>query len=186
MSASGYLWPTTLALNIATAILGNQSEALSCVMYAIEEMRDARLAKIPAHVRAPSNYRSDPRIAALRNPSPRGDTLCGAPPSGRDHTEIGARTVIRDAQEPFLSQLCPACRAKLEAAGAKSLAHLSERRSSASDRQVQYLRILLREAFVAQYKHGTGLDDNHLGGVSAREASAAIDTLKAAKQRGWK
>lgn len=55
----------------------------------------------------------------------------------------------------------------------------------ASDAQQQYLARLLHEAFARRYTHGLCLDPRQLGGVPRTEASAAIDNLAKARDRGW-
>ena len=49
----------------------------------------------------------------------------------------------------------------------------------ASDRQIAYLRDLLRQAFAARIP-SRGFDVHHLDGITGAEASAEIDRLKAA------
>ena len=150
------------------------------------------------HVRAGETpgYRSAVRVATSAAPAA-ARTLCDEKPTGRDLTPSSARTLIRDGQvrtkasldmpgaRDHLVTMCPTCREKLGAA-VKDLSHLSARDGSATDAQRDYLRRLLDEAFVHHYAHDTGLDRHHLGRVSKREASAAIDRLLAAKKGGWK
>ena len=56
----------------------------------------------------------------------------------------------------------------------------------ATDSQIQYLRRLLDEAFVHLMPGRTGLDRNHLQDTPRKQASFAIDRLKACKANGWK
>lgn len=55
----------------------------------------------------------------------------------------------------------------------------------ATDAQIQYLRILMNEAFSNRYATGNHLDANHLEGTDFAYASKCIADLKAAKERGW-
>lgn len=56
----------------------------------------------------------------------------------------------------------------------------------ATDSQIQYLRSLLNEAFANLMPGRTGLDANHLQDTPRKQASFAIDRLKACKANGWK
>jgi hypothetical protein len=56
----------------------------------------------------------------------------------------------------------------------------------ATDAQIQYLRRLLDEAFVNLAQLGCGLDRHHLQDTPRKQASFAIERLKACKANGWK
>ena len=61
------------------------------------------------------------------------------------------------------------------------------RAGTITDPQRRYLALLIREAFRNgwTYREVGCLDDNHLESMSQRDASAAIERLKAAKDGGW-
>jgi hypothetical protein len=150
-----------------------------------EEERTAALAKLRAHVRTGTyNGTIERRIRGLMREMPRAETLCGGEATSKDHNATGAKQIIRDASEPFLSDMCPACRGKLEAAGVRDLSHLSERGGSSSPKQRSFLRHLLDEA--ARNGRPYLMEARGIDQLSSRSASAAIDKLRALKERGWK
>lgn len=55
----------------------------------------------------------------------------------------------------------------------------------ATDKQIVYLRMLLREAFARGYKLGVVLEENRLHRCSKEEASAYIYHLVKAKAAQW-
>jgi hypothetical protein len=177
------MWTTRLALNIATAILGNLEDAVACVLEAQEQLATARLASVRAHVRTGTYSGTvERRIRGLQREMPRAETLCGGEPTSKDHNRAAAAQTIRDRAEPWYSDMCPACRAQLEGAGARDLSHLPGRSGTATGPQLNYLRALCHEGFAARYP----VPNRHaVDRMSAREASATIDTLKAAKAKGW-
>lgn len=150
-----------------------------------EEERTTALAKLRAHVRTGTyNGTIERRIRGLMREMPRAETLCGGEATSKDHNATGAKQIIRDAAEPRLSDMCPACRAKLEAAGARDLSNLPERRGSSTAKQRDFLRRLLDEG--ARNGRPYLLDARTIDQLSSREASAKIDELKALKGKGWK
>jgi hypothetical protein len=171
-------WSHSLALGITHAALE-----------AWEENRQAQIAadqaKLRAHVRT-GGYRGTitRTIRGLQRELPRAEVLCGGEATGKDHAIVGAKQIIRDRVEPWLSDMCPACRAKIEASGARDLSHLPGRRSTATPKQCGYLRALLDEGARAGRPHL--FDARAIDQMSSREASAKIDDLKAMKARGWK
>jgi hypothetical protein len=178
------LWPTRLAINLAAAILGSEADALACIVDAQEQLRADALAKLRAHVRT-GTYRGtiERRIRGLMREMPRAETLCGGEATSKDHTLTGARQTIRDASEPWLSDMCPACRAKLEVDGARDLSNLPARSGSSTVKQRSYLRRLLDEG--ARSGRPYLMEARDLDQMSSRSASAAIDKLRALKERGW-
>lgn len=150
-----------------------------------EEERAAALSKLRAHVRT-GTYRGTitRTIRNLQREVPRAETLCGGEATSKDHNAIGARQVLRDAAEPWLSDMCPACRAKLEGAGVRDLSRLPGRRGSSTAKQRDFLRRLLDEG--ARNGSPFLMDARGIDQMSSREASAKIDELKALKVKGWK
>jgi hypothetical protein len=112
---------------------------------------------------------------------PRAITECGAAATGGDYNKIAARVDLRDGSA---AEMCPACRAKLEARGHRDLSKLPGRRGSATDKQRDFLRRLLDEG--ARNGRPYLMDARDVDKLSSREASAKIDELKALKARGWK
>lgn len=171
-------WPQTLALGITHAALE-----------AWEENRQAQIAaeqaKLRAHVRT-GEYRGMMfrTIRGLQRELPRAEVLCGGEPTGKDHNALGAREIIRDRAEPWLSDMCPTCRAKVETDGARDLSHLPGRRGSSTAKQCDYIRRLLDEGARAGRPHL--MDARAIDQMSSREAWATIDHLKEMKARGWK
>jgi hypothetical protein len=153
-----------------------------------EEERAAALAKLRAHVRTGTYNGTFTRtIRGLQREMPRAETLCGGEATGKDHSAIGAREIIRDASEPWLSDMCPACRSKLEETGARDLSRLPGRRGTATPKQCSYLRALLDEGARAGRPHLVDARQiDQIDQMSSREATQKIDALKALKARGWK
>lgn len=112
---------------------------------------------------------------------PRALTECGAAATGADYSPIAAQSELINGRS---HEMCPACRAKLEARGARDLSHLPERSRSATPRQRDYIRRLLDEG--AQNARPYLMEARGIDQMSSREASATIDRLKALKERGWK
>lgn len=168
-------WPQSLALGITHAALE-----------AWEENRQAQIAadqaKLRAHVRTGGYHGTITRtIRGLQRELPRAEVLCGGEATGKDHAIIGAKQIIRDRAEPWLSDMCPMCRTKIEA---RDLSHLPGRRGTATAKQCHFIRRLLDEA--AQNGRPYLMDARQIDQMSSREASAKIDDLKAMKVRGWK
>lgn len=147
-----------------------------------EEARDKVV-----HIRKPSEFRPGARRILDRQRPIESATLCGAPCGGRD---IGGRRPTEDAarhlegRSASAADMCPACMA------AAGLAHptgprLPERRGSITVKQRNYLRVLLREAFVHRYGI-VGLDAHRLDSLSMKGASDYINRLVEAKRQGWK
>jgi HAMP domain-containing protein len=150
-----------------------------------EEERTAALAKLRAHVRTGTyNGTIERRIRGLMREMPRAETLCDGEPTSKDHTLTSAWQTVRDASEPFLSDMCPACRAKLEVGGARDLSNLPARSGSSTVKQRSYLRRLLDEG--ARSGRPYLVEARGIDQMSSRSASAAIDKLRALKERGWK
>lgn len=112
---------------------------------------------------------------------PRAITECGAKSTGADYCRTGARSELVNGTA---SEMCGACRTKLEARGVRDLSHLPGRSRTATPKQQDYLRRLLDEGAC----HGRPylLDARAIHQMSSREASATIDQLRALKTRGWK
>jgi len=113
---------------------------------------------------------------------PRGINACGAAPTGADYA--GFVSAKSDLVNGDTAEMCPACRAKLEAAGVRDLSKLSARRGSSTDKQRDFVRRLLDEG--ARNGRPYLIDARTINQMSSRSASAAIDELKALKARGWK
>jgi hypothetical protein len=120
-------------------------------------------------------------IAGNLRTRPRAITECGAPATGADYNRIAARSELVNGTA---SEMCPACRAKLEARGVRDLSHLPGRSRTATVKQQDYLRRLLDEG--AQHGRPHLVDARLIDKMSSREASATIDQLRALKTRGWK
>ena len=112
---------------------------------------------------------------------PRALTECGARPTGADHTRIDAESAVVNGEA---GDLCPACRDKLAERGVRDASTLSARCGSASPRQRAFLRCLLDEG--AQSGRPYLAEARSIDQLSSREASRAIDALKALKARAWK
>jgi len=112
---------------------------------------------------------------------PRAITECGGKPTGADYNPVAAQSELINGRS---HEMCHACRAKLEARGAKDLSHLPERTGSSTARQRDYLRRLLDEG--ARNGRPHLMDARGIEQMSNRAASAAIDQLKSLKERGWK
>lgn len=171
-------WTRSLATCIAAA-------AATIAVERLEEERAAAQAKLRAHVRTGTyNGTITRRIRDLQREMPRAETLCGGEATGKDHNPTGAREIIRDAAEPWLSDMCPVCRAKLEGDGARDLSRQSGRSGSSTVKQRDFLRRLLDEG--ARSGRPYLMDARRIDQMSSREASAKIDELKALKGKGWK
>jgi hypothetical protein len=112
---------------------------------------------------------------------PRALTECGARSTGADYSPVAAQSELINGRS---HELCPACRAKLETRGTRDLAHLPERRASATPQQRDYVRRLIDEG--ARNGRAYLVDGRSIDQLSSREASATIDRLKALKERSWK
>ena len=112
---------------------------------------------------------------------PRALTECGAKSTGADLGPTAARSALTNGEA---GELCPACRAKLEARGVRDLSNLSERSGSASARQRSFIRHLIDEA--ARCGRPYLVDSRAIDQMSSRAASATIDRLKSLKARDWK
>lgn len=113
---------------------------------------------------------------------PRAITECGAKPTGADVGPVNAKSLIINGQA---GEMCPACRAKLEARGdARDLSGLPGRASSSTTKQRDFIRRLLDEG--AHAGRPFLMDARRINQMSSREASATIDSLKSLKMRGWK
>ena len=120
-------------------------------------------------------------IAGNLRTRPRAITECGAAATGADYSRIGARSELVNGTA---SEMCLACRTKIEARGARDLSHLPGRSRTATAKQQDYLRRLLDEG--ARNGRPYLIDARTISQMSSREASAAIDQLRALKTRGWK
>lgn len=112
---------------------------------------------------------------------PRALTECGAKATGADYGLLHAQSELING---LPHEMCPACRAKLEARGTRDLSHLPGQSASSTPRQRVYIRRLLDEG--AQNGRAYLMDARGINQMSSREASATIDRLKALKERGWK
>lgn len=112
---------------------------------------------------------------------PRAITACGAAATGADLQPIAAKSELINGRT---AEMCPACRAKLEARGARDLSNLPERSGSSTTKQRNFLRRLLDEG--ARNGRPYLIEARSIDQMSSRSASAAIDELKALKVRGWK
>jgi hypothetical protein len=112
---------------------------------------------------------------------PRALTECGAKSTGADYNPVAAKSELINGRS---HEMCPACRAKLEAKGVVDLAHLSDRSGSSTPRQRDYVRRLLDEG--ARNGRPYLIEARPIDQMSSRGASATIDRLKALKDRGWK
>lgn len=112
---------------------------------------------------------------------PRAITECGAKSTGADLGPVAAKSVLTNGEA---GELCPACRAKLEAKGVRDLSNLSERSGSSTVRQRSFIRRLIDEA--ARCGRPYLMDARDVDGMSTRSASAAIDALMSLKARNWK
>ncbi len=112
---------------------------------------------------------------------PRAITECGAKAAGADYTPIGAKSAIVNGEA---GEMCPACRAKLEARGVQDASSLPDRRGSSSPKQRDFIRRLIDEG--ARNGRPYLVEARGIDQLSSREASRTIDALKALKVRGWK
>jgi hypothetical protein len=164
---------------------GIAGAAASVVEERRQEEAAAALAKLRAHVRTGTyNGYYTRTIRGLQREVPRAETLCGGEATSKDHCATGARVIIRDASEPWLSDMCPACRAKLEETGSRDLSRLPGRSGSSTAKQRDFIRRLLDEG--AQNGRPYLMDARQIDQMSSREASAKIDELKTLKTKGWK
>ncbi len=151
----------------------------------IEEMvADAlrRVAPIARHVRTGEYDGTEVVVRRFGSmfERPRALTECGAKSSGADYSRTEAKSTLING---LSHEMCPGCRAKLEARGLGDLSHLSDRRGSSSHRQRSFIRRLLDEG--AYNGRPYLYDARNIDQLSSREASATIDSLKALKERGW-
>jgi hypothetical protein len=112
---------------------------------------------------------------------PRAITECGAKATGADHGPTAAESAIVNGQA---GEMCPACRAKLEARGVRDASNLSGRRGSATPKQRDFIRRLLDEG--ARNARPYLIEARGVDQMTSREASATIDRLKSLKGRDWK
>jgi hypothetical protein len=112
---------------------------------------------------------------------PRAITECGAKSTGADFGPVAARSALVNGAT---GEMCPACRAQLDARGARDLSNLSERGSSSTERQRSYIRRLLDEA--ARCGRPYLVEARDIDQMSVRSASTAIDALVSLKARDWK
>jgi hypothetical protein len=112
---------------------------------------------------------------------PRAITECGAKATGADYNPVAAQSELINGNS---HEMCPACRAKLEARGGKDLSHLPEKSGSSTPRQRDYIWRLLNEG--AQNGRPYLVETRDIDKMSSRSASATIDRLKSLKERGWK
>lgn len=112
---------------------------------------------------------------------PRAITECGAKSTSADLEPIAAKSALTNGAA---GEMCPACKAKLEAKGVRDLSNLPERRGSSTPRQRAFIRRLLDEA--ARCGHPYLIDARDIDQMSSRSASATIDALKSFKARDWK
>lgn len=108
-------------------------------------------------------------------------TECGGKSTGADLGPVAAKSALANGEA---GELCPACRAKLEAKGVRDLSNLSERSGSSTVRQRSFIRRLLDEA--ARCGRPYLMEARDIDGMSTRSASAAIDALMSLKARNWK
>ncbi len=108
-------------------------------------------------------------------------TECGAKATGADYEPTGAKSAIVNGEA---GEMCPACRAKIEARGVQDASHLSDRRGSSSPNQRSFIRRLLDEG--ARNGRPYLLEARRIDQMSCREASRTIDALKSLKARDWK
>ncbi len=133
-----------------------------------------------AHIRTGAYDPSRSQVTASGRSLPWAVTICDAEPTGPDFTRPAALTEIIEGG-PRLAEMCPACRARIEAeTGARPMAHF---RGRITGPQEAYLRRLLIEA--RGRCRDVPLDHRRLEGVSARYAAFAIERLKRAKVGGW-
>lgn len=112
---------------------------------------------------------------------PRAITECGAKATGADYGPVAAKSAIVNGEA---GEMCPACKAKLEARGVSDASQLSERGGSSTSKQRDFIRRLLDEA--ARCGRAYMIDARDIDQMSSRSASATIDALKALKARNWK
>jgi hypothetical protein len=112
---------------------------------------------------------------------PRALTECGARSTGADYSPVAAQSELVNGRS---HEMCPACRAKLEERGTRDLSHLPGRSGSSTARQQAYIRHLLDEG--ARCGRPYLMEARTINQMSRREASEAIDRLRALKERGWR
>ena len=112
---------------------------------------------------------------------PRAITECGAKATGADYAPVAAKSALINGDA---GEMCPACKATLDAKGVRDLSNLSERRASSTARQRSLIRYLLDEG--ARCGRPYLMDARDIDQMSCRSASAAIDQLKSLKARDWK
>jgi hypothetical protein len=120
------------------------------------------------------------RFRSMRE-RPRALTECGAKSTGADYSPVAGQSALINGQA---HEMCPACRAKLEARGAQDLSHLSARRGSSTPRQQSYLRRLIDEGACSGRPYL--MEARTIPQMSLREASEMIDRLRSLKERNWK
>jgi hypothetical protein len=108
-------------------------------------------------------------------------TECGGKPTGADYNRVAAKSAIINGEA---SEMCPACKTKLEDKGIHDTSNLSDRSASSTPRQRSFIRQLVDEA--ARCGRPYLLDLRTLDPMSSRAASALIDALKRLKTRNWK
>lgn len=112
---------------------------------------------------------------------PRAITECGEKSTSADYGPVAARSAIINGTA---SEMCPACRDKLDARGTRDLSKLSDRTGSSTTRQRGYIRSLLDEA--ARCGRPYLVEARSIDQMSLRGASATIDALRSLKERNWK
>lgn len=112
---------------------------------------------------------------------PRALTECGAEAAAADYNPIEAKSALINGES---GEMCPGCRAKLEARGTRNLSGLPARSGSSSPRQRSYIRHLLDEAARCGRPHL--MDARTIDKMSSRSASATIDAIRTLKARNWK
>lgn len=112
---------------------------------------------------------------------PRAVTECGAKSTGADYVATAATSAITNGEA---GEMCPACRAKLEARGVRDTSNLSDQRGSSSPKQRAFIRHLLDEG--ARNGRPYLTEARTVEQLSTRAAGAMIDRLIALKARDWK
>ena len=112
---------------------------------------------------------------------PRAITECGAKANGADFVPTAAKSALINGDA---GEMCPTCKAKLEANGVRNLSQLSERSRSSTPKQRGFIRRLLDDG--ARNGRPYLIDARDIDQMSSRSASAAIDALQSLKASNWK
>jgi len=108
-------------------------------------------------------------------------TECGAMGTGADFDATAARCALINDQA---DEMCPACLTAMKARGILGeLARHAQQSGSSTQRQREFIRQLLDEAACCGRTYL--MDDRGIDRMSSRDASRAIDALKALKARHW-